>query len=559
MQQLFAAFFFLTAIWIVTGNSSRRNLWDVAVVFRMAIWLSIPVYLHLHWSFPRSLRSLPGWVFPLLYLLGIGAALLQWFELLPKQAYAFGLLLALLGSLLFLLVHIVRRPDFFYLIAMGTGVVTLAAVSVSLPLFPGQDLVTMLALSLAATLITLTGYPRFAHWIEANLLGMPHAPETLLESYLARITTSLNRTELIRLLRDEVLPSLLIRQSALLLNKDTAGRYLYTQGVTEEALPHLSLDPAASQAGPANQQSLVLTTELPDWVRLAIPVAFGERVLGLWLLGRHDPDDLYAASTITILQNIARQTAMALANIEQAEQLQAFYRLDIQRHEAERTRLARSLHDDILNQAANAFNRLERAALSPEFQAEYEILKDRVRRMISDLRPTALRWGLTIALEELVDDLNERNAGPPTFDFAVAAGTVRYPPHWEEQIYRIVQQACENARRHSQAARVRVSGALEENGGHIHVVDDGVGFALDTMEISWLLEQKHYGLIGMYERAQLIGAELVLEAKPGEGTAVHLYWSGNGDSHGEPGERLGAFHNEGRRGTTIQGTIPLGG
>ena len=64
LQRIFAAFFFLTAIWIVTGYVSRRTLWDVAVFFRMAIWLSVPVYLHLHWSFPRPLRPLPPWAFP---------------------------------------------------------------------------------------------------------------------------------------------------------------------------------------------------------------------------------------------------------------------------------------------------------------------------------------------------------------------------------------------------------------------------------------------------------------------------------------------------------------
>lgn len=588
LQRLFVAFFFLTAIWIVAGNSSRRNLWDVSVVFRMAIWLSIPVYLHLHWSFPRSLRPLPRWVFPLLYLLGTGAALLQWFELLPKHAYPFGFLLALLGSLTFLLIHYARRPDerrrtavilysflfallpavllgiasamqaaprlggiallalpvlpagyfyaiyrhqtgsvqiranrllilFLYLIAMGTGVIGLNILFAILPPFPGEAIVATLVGTLAATLITLMAYPRFARWIEVHLLGMPHSPETLLESYLARITTSLNRSGLVNLLRDEVLPSLLIRQSALLLGKGAAGGVLYVQGIAEEMVPPLSLE----AGGDAYVQG-----SLPGWARLSIPLRFGERTLGLWLLGQHDPDDRYTERTVAILENIARQTAIALVNIEQAEQLQAFYRLDIQRHEAERTRLARALHDDILNQAANAYNRLEKSALSEPFQKEYDLLKERVRRMISDLRPTTLRWGLHIALEDLVDDLNDRQSGPPVFTFAIPDSVVRYPDQSEEQIYRIVQQACENARRHSQANQVQISGLLQEEGGQFHVTDDGIGFDAGDMELSRLLEQRHYGLIGMFERAELIGATLDIDAKPGNGTRVHLYWSG---------------------------------
>lgn len=598
LRRIFIAFFFLTAIWLVAGNSSRRHLWEASVVFRMAIWLSVPVYLHLHWSFPRNLRSLPGWVFPLLYLAGAGLALLQWFELLPKPTYAIGFVVALLGSLTFLLFHFVRRADerrrtavilysflfallpsavlsiasvlqsaprlggialltlpllpasyfyaisrhqtgaveiranrlislYLYLIVLGTGVVAFDTVWAVIRPFPGQNLVSTLVISLVVTLITLTVYPRFERWIETHFLGMPYAPATLLESYLQRITTSLGRAELIHLLRDVILPSLLIRQSALLLVRGPQREVLYAHGVPEDAVPPSWDIPDIGEMHRSHQlYPQEAATSSSAWVRLSLPLAFGERRLGVWLLGRHDPDDIYKESTLSLLENIARQTAMALVNIEQAEQLQTFYRVDIQRHEAERTRLARTLHDDILNQAANAYNRLETSTISADFEKEYELLKEQIRRMISDLRPAALHWGLRIALEELADELNDRPTGQPTFELVLPDSHTRYPDLCEEQIYRIVQQACENALRHSQASRVQIMGNLQQDAVDIRVIDDGIGFDAGNLELSRLLEQKHYGLIGMYERAQLIGAEMVVDSRIAHGTRVHLHWSG---------------------------------
>ena len=58
-SRLFTAFFLLTAIWLVAGNTSRWNLWQSANVFRVAIWLAAPVYLHLHWLLRKTLTTLP--------------------------------------------------------------------------------------------------------------------------------------------------------------------------------------------------------------------------------------------------------------------------------------------------------------------------------------------------------------------------------------------------------------------------------------------------------------------------------------------------------------------
>jgi GAF domain-containing protein len=83
----------------------------------------------------------------------------------------------------------------------------------------------------------------------------------------------------------------------------------------------------------------------------------GGKLIGIWLLGRRDPDDFYAQSEISVLQTISNQTAIALNNIAHAELLHALYQADIERQEKERAALARGLHDEVLNQLAVLFIR----------------------------------------------------------------------------------------------------------------------------------------------------------------------------------------------------------
>ena len=109
---LMAAFDFLTAIWLIAGSGlSLFHIWYSAIVLRIAVWISVPVYLHLHWIFPRPLGKLPRIVPWALYGFGLGMAVLQWFELLPPSLYLLGFIVAIGGSLILLIVHVARQPD----------------------------------------------------------------------------------------------------------------------------------------------------------------------------------------------------------------------------------------------------------------------------------------------------------------------------------------------------------------------------------------------------------------------------------------------------------------
>jgi two-component system sensor histidine kinase DegS len=261
-------------------------------------------------------------------------------------------------------------------------------------------------------------------------------------------------------------------------------------------------------------------------VRLALALQVEGKLIGVWLLGRHDPDDIYSPAEITTLQTLARQTALALANIEQATQLQALYQGSIERQEQERMKMAHFLHDAILNQAAVLYTSLDARTLTPQVENAYETLKEQIHQMVSNLRPPSLDFGLGAALEELAEELDQRAQTKFELHLNVQAAEVHYPPHIENHIFRIVQQACENALRHASAHLIQISGILAPNHVELTVEDDGVGFAVGKpLDMASLLANKHFGLVHMMERAEHISAELALESAPGEGTRVHLTWS----------------------------------
>ena len=592
--RLLIAFNFLTAIWLMAGTFSVWHVWESAILLRVAIWLCIPFYFHLHWIFPRPLGRLPAALAWVLYLAGAGLAILQWFELLPPPAYSLGFLLALLASAALLAAHYWTQPQErqgLRLLLAGVGMAILPSIIMalvglfsqpqpveqlallSLPVIPiaylyiayrhelGDlelranrtislytyailllsaiiPLATLagiwltepralasvgVVLALLAGLVTVWLYPRYQRWVERRLLGMPLAQAGLLETYTARVTTSLESERLVALLRDEVLPSLMVRQAALLrLDGELCPTVVFTLGIDEPALPQAGeiagLLAGAGQARPLGAQPCA-------WARLALALQAGGRPVGLFLFGRRDPEDQYPATERPALQALADQTAVALLNIEQADHLRALYQFDIKRQEAERSRLARELHDDVLGQLAVLAMNTGQEQPSARFEAAYQATVQHIREIISGLRPAMLNYGLRAALDELVDELTLKLGDQPEIVLELPPGECRYPPEVELHLYRIVQQAVRNALKHAQAQRIRIHGKLEEHAVELAVEDDGMGFtAGEQPDLAELLSNQQFGLAGMQERAALINGEVRIQSKPGEGTSVLAKW-----------------------------------
>ena len=200
--------------------------------------------------------------------------------------------------------------------------------------------------------------------------------------------------------------------------------------------------------------------------------------------------------------------------------------------EEERKRIARDLHDDTIQSLIAIGQRVElaREAISEEPEDAREQLRelrkmvtltiDGVRQTSRDLRPTVLEdLGMVPALQYLVNELGQKD----TIDVSlnVEGSTEDLSPALEVAIYRIVQEALTNVRRHSQASHAQVDAQFMTDQIIITVQDDGIGFAMPE-ETAELVKTGGLGLMGVEERAQLFGGQMSITSQTGQGTIMQV-------------------------------------
>lgn len=404
-----------------------------------------------------------------------------------------------------------------------------------------KDVGLLLVVSVAATALAawagVSWYASFQSWFERRFLGMPLPPAHLLPWYSARLAESLDTDRLAELLRTQVFPILLIRQAALVRLQSDPDRPgfgeitpLLQMQVNPQMLPTSSDLPgllhAAGQVMPGVKERQQI--ERLAWARLALTLAVDGKPIGLCLLGRRDPDDAYAPAEIQLLQALMDQTALALVHIDLASRLRSILQADILRQEAERMALARELHDDLLGKMAILAQSGDWMGEDSRSLQAYQEAVQEIRRVITNLRSGALTYGLQLALEDFVEEIQ---ASPLTRTHPVQLGLElsgdhqRYPEEVELHLFRIVQQACINALQHARPQTIQISGDFQPGTIHLKIRDDGVGFETQhSPELAQLLMQKQYGILGMMERALLIQAELSIDTAPGQGTVINVAW-----------------------------------
>jgi PAS domain S-box-containing protein len=195
--------------------------------------------------------------------------------------------------------------------------------------------------------------------------------------------------------------------------------------------------------------------------------------------------------------------------------------------EDERRRIARDMHDQFGEQLTALSLRIalmkdacgERADLANHVAALAEIAErlDRdVDQLVWELRPTALDdLGLRAALANYIQEWSERSHIAAELHTSGLLDD-RLAPEVETALYRIAQEALNNVAKHSAARRVEV--ILERRPDCILLIveDDGVGFS----DAESAKTRQGYGLVGMRERATLVGATLEIESNPGKGTTI---------------------------------------
>jgi signal transduction histidine kinase len=145
-----------------------------------------------------------------------------------------------------------------------------------------------------------------------------------------------------------------------------------------------------------------------------------------------------------------------------------------------------------------------------------------------ELRPAVLdHLGIGVALPRYVREWSEHYG--VEVDYKGDAFRQKTLSHDAEvAFYRIAQEALTNIAKHAHASRVDVMLESRDGAAVLIVEDDGVGFDTEDVEIS----DRGVGLLGMRERAGLIGAEFQLESKPGDGTAVFVRYASTDSAGG---------------------------
>jgi signal transduction histidine kinase len=204
---------------------------------------------------------------------------------------------------------------------------------------------------------------------------------------------------------------------------------------------------------------------------------------------------------------------------------------------AERTRLARELHDTLLQSFQGLMIRFQTIedmlpARPIDAKNELEGALDRAdqallegRRAIKDMRISTLSdpdlaQSLTTLMSELDQELAKYNQVPVTFRVLVEGTPQTVRPILLDEIYLVARESLRNAFRHAQARRIEVEITYRERLLGLRVRDDGKGIDSTTLEEG--ARSGHWGVPGMRERAKRIGAKLDIWSELGAGTEVEL-------------------------------------
>ncbi len=270
---------------------------------------------------------------------------------------------------------------------------------------------------------------------------------------------------------------------------------------------------------------------MTTWFRALVVLA-----IGLLLLAAHVYRTRRLQERYQELQKLQVQREEALRETERrGEQLSEAYqglvhltrRLESVK-EDERQHLAHELHDELgqnLTAAKIDLQVLRQQLPEPALRerldqslVNLDSMISQVRSLSLSLRPPLLEEaGLVAALEHFLSGLAERTG--LEINFSAAPDIPDEPAQTHKVIFRIVQEAVNNALRHAQARHITVALSQREDGLGLEVRDDGIGFEPEAARRS-ASTGEHLGLLGMTERVRAAGGTLEIDSSPGQGSRI---------------------------------------
>lgn len=272
---------------------------------------------------------------------------------------------------------------------------------------------------------------------------------------------------------------------------------------------------------------------------LLCPVMSRGELIGILALGKSQSHTYYSSDDMEFLTSIANQAGVIIENARMFEvlknqqiQMEQLLAHAVFVQEEERERISADLHDSVAQWLAAASYRAQtvyamiQGTVNEQALNELTTMEDTVdrslkelRRIVIGLRPPVLdELGLTHALQQ---GLKELRADGVECRFSKDGEQVRLPSNIEITVYRAVQEAINNIRKHSKASRVSLRLEYLSDRLQVTIRDNGKGFDLSqTMDSA--ISVGHMGLLGMRQRAEIIGGNLKIKTSEGEGTTITI-------------------------------------
>ena len=189
--------------------------------------------------------------------------------------------------------------------------------------------------------------------------------------------------------------------------------------------------------------------------------------------------------------------------------------------EAERKKLARDLHDDVIQDLIALKQDSQHRQQSLEEITKIQEVIDRLRQFIRGLRPPYLDdLGWLTAVKSLVEEFQTESG--IQIKLEVEGTEKRLAPEKELVLYRVVQEALANTRKHAGATSIKIAIHFLDGGVRMQIEDDGAGFDMPA-RLDQLARDGHYGLLGMKERIEMAGGRIEIISDRESGTTIDLF------------------------------------
>jgi two-component system sensor histidine kinase ComP len=374
----------------------------------------------------------------------------------------------------------------------------LSLISISLHL-PTQMVVAGTILCVLVVLPSATLQKWIQMQVDRILYGGYYDYTTVTSDLSNRLAQTVDRPAFIKLLTHELAEKMKIKKSTILLLADNnleiqeKSDHTFSIPISDEICEKLIIfhEPILAQnLWNSTHPDKIEHWKLFSWAQLFVPIVHRDTLFGVLILGDRTTGEIYSNQDLQILGTVGHQAALSIANIILVEALRGLAQQLVRSDEEQRKKIARDLHDSVLQNLFFVKQRISRIDLETASIVDHTITM--IRQTIKAQRPYLLDRGLTYALQDLINDMMLlANDNIVIIWHNYLEDEMILSDEKATSIYRIVQESLSNILKHAQADQAIVTAKNDNGFLEIQVEDNGIG--IPTKALPQVGHQ--YGLI----------------------------------------------------------------